>query len=162
MNPVGSPQWFEICVLWRQVVEHAFQRPDGGVHKPITRKFVAAALDRAMAAAGLTGPDGAPLRITPHDFRRIRDRRARRAAPAHSSENPRAHRPEHHHGLRQRRSTPKTSSTTTRRSSPAAAPSGPAKNTVTSPAEWDEFLAHFAEEGSAGDMRPRLRDAVRA
>jgi len=60
---------FERC--WSPLMPFLFQRPDGGVHKPVTRKFVAAALDRAMAAAGLTGPDGTPLRITPHDFRRI-------------------------------------------------------------------------------------------
>ncbi|MBV9857128.1 MAG: site-specific integrase [Streptosporangiaceae bacterium] len=56
---------------WSPLMPFLFQRPDGGVRKPLTRRFVADALDRAMAAAGLTGPDGTPLRITPHDFRRI-------------------------------------------------------------------------------------------
>jgi hypothetical protein len=56
---------------WSPLMPFLFQRPDGGVHKPITRRFVANALDRAMSAAGLVGPDGTPLRITPHDFRRI-------------------------------------------------------------------------------------------
>ncbi len=66
-----TARWDGFERRWSPLMPFLFQRPDGGVHKPVTRKFVAAALDRAMAAAGLTGPDGTPLRITPHDFRRI-------------------------------------------------------------------------------------------
>jgi integrase len=64
-------RWDEFERRWSPLMPFLFQRPDGGVHKPVTRRFVASALDRAMAAAGLAGPDGTPLRITPHDFRRI-------------------------------------------------------------------------------------------
>jgi integrase len=66
-----TARWDGFERRWSPLMPFLFQRPDGGVHKPVTRKFVASALDRAMAAAGLAGPDGTPLRITPHDFRRI-------------------------------------------------------------------------------------------
>jgi integrase len=48
-----------------------FQRRVGPSHRPITRNFIANALDRALAATGLTDASGNPLRFTPHDFRRI-------------------------------------------------------------------------------------------
>jgi hypothetical protein len=66
-----AARWDGFERQWSPLMPFLFQRPEGGVHKPITRRFVADALDRAMAAAGLAGPDGTPLRITPHDFRRI-------------------------------------------------------------------------------------------
>jgi hypothetical protein len=66
-----AARWDGFERRWSPLMPFLSQRPDGGVHKPVTRRFVASALDRAMAAAGLTGPDGTPLRITPHDFRRI-------------------------------------------------------------------------------------------
>jgi hypothetical protein len=64
-------RWDAFERRWSPLMPFLFQRNEGGVHKPLTRRFVADALDRSMAAAGLTGPDGTPLRITPHDFRRI-------------------------------------------------------------------------------------------
>ncbi len=66
---VSSWDRFERC--WSPRLPLLFQRPVGGVHTPITQRFVSDALDRAMIATGLTDAAGIPLRFTPHDFRRI-------------------------------------------------------------------------------------------
>lgn len=48
-----------------------FQRPWGLRQQILTPMRVKTLLDRTVALAGLTGVDRAPLRFTPHDFRRI-------------------------------------------------------------------------------------------
>jgi len=48
-----------------------FQRPWGLSNVGFTRLRVKQLLDATAAAAGVTGPDGRPVRFTPHDFRRI-------------------------------------------------------------------------------------------
>lgn len=48
-----------------------FQRPWGLRQQILTPGRVKTLLDRTVALAGLTGTDRAPLRFTPHDFRRI-------------------------------------------------------------------------------------------
>ncbi|HVB46455.1 MAG TPA: site-specific integrase [Streptosporangiaceae bacterium] len=52
-----------------------FQRTAGkgfkGTTRPITKGYVSRVLARVCAAAGLTGPDGAAIAFTAHDFRRV-------------------------------------------------------------------------------------------
>ena len=48
-----------------------FQRPWGLSNTCFTHMRVKELLDATAAAAGITGPDGRPVRFTPHDFRRI-------------------------------------------------------------------------------------------
>jgi integrase len=48
-----------------------FQRQVGTENRPITAPAIRNLLDAALAASGLTQPDGRPLRFVPHDFRRI-------------------------------------------------------------------------------------------
>ena len=48
-----------------------FQRQVGTENRPINAPAVRNLLDAALAATGLTGADGGPLRFLPHDFRRI-------------------------------------------------------------------------------------------
>jgi integrase len=48
-----------------------FQRPWGLSNTCFTPMRVKELLDATAAAAGITGPDGRPVRLTPHDFRRI-------------------------------------------------------------------------------------------
>jgi integrase len=48
-----------------------FQRPWGLRNQPMTKGYARKLIDQTMAASGVTTPDGRPLAITPHDFRRI-------------------------------------------------------------------------------------------
>jgi hypothetical protein len=48
-----------------------FQRPWGLTNICFTHLRVKELLDTTAEAAGITGPDGRPVRFTPHDFRRI-------------------------------------------------------------------------------------------
>lgn len=48
-----------------------FQRRVGTENRPINAPAIRKLLDEALAATGLTGADGQPLRFVPHDFRRI-------------------------------------------------------------------------------------------
>jgi integrase len=50
---------------------HLFQRKTGHRHEVISVATVQALLDAAVGRAGLRDAAGAPLRFTPHDFRRI-------------------------------------------------------------------------------------------
>jgi hypothetical protein len=47
------------------------QRRVGTENRPINAPAIRKLLDEALAATGLTGADGQPLRFLPHDFRRI-------------------------------------------------------------------------------------------
>jgi site-specific recombinase XerD len=57
--------------IWGPPLPHLFQRPQRGHHGVLSSRGVQTILDRATRRAGLTDVDGAPLRFTPHDFRRI-------------------------------------------------------------------------------------------
>lgn len=48
-----------------------FQRRWGLRQQVLTNNRVKQLLDRTVVLAGIAGPDGRPLRFTPHDFRRI-------------------------------------------------------------------------------------------
>jgi Phage integrase family len=48
-----------------------FQRPYGLETRPIPDKGIRSLITNAITAAGITGTDGRPLHITPHDFRRV-------------------------------------------------------------------------------------------
>ncbi len=48
-----------------------FQRWWGTSRHCLTHHFVRVLLDQLVTASGLTGPDGTPMRFSPHDFRRI-------------------------------------------------------------------------------------------
>jgi len=48
-----------------------FQRRVGTENRAISAPRIRTLLDEALAATGLTGADGQPLRFVPHDFRRI-------------------------------------------------------------------------------------------
>ena len=48
-----------------------FQRRVGTENRAISAPRIRTLLDEALAATGLTGTDGQPLRFVPHDFRRI-------------------------------------------------------------------------------------------
>jgi integrase len=50
---------------------YLFQRQWGPTRQMISPHLVKDMLNLALERAGLTGPDGTPLRYTPHDFRRI-------------------------------------------------------------------------------------------
>ena len=50
---------------------YLFQRPWGLTNHTFTHGRVGHLLDRTLTASGLTGHDGQPLHVTPHDFRRI-------------------------------------------------------------------------------------------
>lgn len=136
--------WDSFEKQWSPRMPFLFQHPIGGMNKPITRRFVSGALDRAMAKAGLTDPSGVPLRFTPHDFRRIFATEALRAGlPPHIAAKILGHvdlnttlgyaavYPEdvitHHRAFVARRR--------------ALRPSEEYRDL--SPEEWDEFLTHF-------------------
>lgn len=136
--------WDSFEKQWSPLMPFLFQHPIGGMNKPITRRFVSAALDRAMAGTGLIDPSGVPLRFTPHDFRRIFATDALRAGlPPHIAAKILGHLdlnttlgyaaiyPEdvitHHRAFVARRR--------------ALRPSEEYRDL--SPEEWDEFLTHF-------------------
>jgi hypothetical protein len=48
-----------------------FQKRAGTEYRPVNAPAIRKLLDAALAAAGLTGADGQPLRFVPHDFRRL-------------------------------------------------------------------------------------------
>lgn len=48
-----------------------FQHRVGTENRAINAPAIRKLLDAALAATGLTGPDGQPLRFVPHDFRRV-------------------------------------------------------------------------------------------
>ena len=48
-----------------------FQKRVGTEYRPVNAPAIRKLLDTALAAAGLTGADGQPLRFVPHDFRRL-------------------------------------------------------------------------------------------
>ena len=48
-----------------------FQHRVGTENRAINAPAIRTLLDAALAATGLTGPDGEPLRFVPHDFRRV-------------------------------------------------------------------------------------------
>ena len=48
-----------------------FQKRVGTEYRPVNAPAIRKLLDAALAAAGLTGADGQPLRFVPHDFRRL-------------------------------------------------------------------------------------------
>jgi integrase len=57
--------------VWNPPMPLLFQRKLGMENRAINATGIRSLLDGALAATGLTGPDGALLRFTPHDFRRI-------------------------------------------------------------------------------------------
>jgi integrase len=57
--------------LVRPPLPHLFQRASGHRHEVISIGTVQALLDAAVTRAGLVDATGAPLRFTPHDFRRM-------------------------------------------------------------------------------------------
>lgn len=57
--------------LWNPPLPLLFQRRWGGEHRGICAVSIAKMLNTTLQAAGATDATGAPLRITPHDFRRI-------------------------------------------------------------------------------------------
>jgi hypothetical protein len=56
---------------WLPPMPLLFQRRMRAEHRPIPAQAIRDLLDRAVASLGITGPDGTPLRYSPHDFRRI-------------------------------------------------------------------------------------------
>lgn len=136
--------WDSFEKQWSPLMPFLFQHALGGLNKPITRRFVAEALNRAMASTGLTDPSGTPLHFTPHDFRRIFATDALRSGlPPHIAAKVLGHAnlnttlgyaaiyPEdvigHHRAFLARRR--------------ALRPSDEYRDL--SPEEWDEFLTHF-------------------
>ena len=57
--------------VWNPPMPLLFQRKLGMENRAINAGAVRSLLDGALAATGLTDPDGELLRFTPHDFRRI-------------------------------------------------------------------------------------------
>jgi integrase len=57
--------------VWLPAAPLLFQRRRGAEHHAISGATVSALLDEALARSGLVDLEGAPLRCTPHDFRRI-------------------------------------------------------------------------------------------
>jgi integrase len=57
--------------VWNPPMPLLFQRKLGMENRSINAAVIRTILDGALAATGLTGPDGQLLRFTPHDFRRI-------------------------------------------------------------------------------------------
>jgi hypothetical protein len=135
--------WDPMEKQWSPLMPFLFQHSVGGMNRPITRRFVGGALDRAMTATALTDPSGVPLRFTPHDFRRIFATDALRAGlPPHIAAKILGHLdlnttlgyaiyPEdvitHHRAFVARRR--------------ALRPGEEYRDL--SPQEWDEFLTHF-------------------
>jgi len=68
--PLAS-RWDPFERRWSPPMPFLFQRPEGGVQKMLTHRYAHEALTRVMKATGVTTPDGSPLPIGPHDFRRI-------------------------------------------------------------------------------------------
>jgi integrase len=66
-----APRFDEHEKLWGSPLPHLFQRPARGQHAVFSSRTVQNILDRAVAHARLVDVDGAALRFTPHDFRRI-------------------------------------------------------------------------------------------
>jgi integrase len=66
-----APRFDEHEKLWGAPLPHLFQRPARGQHAVFSSRTVQNILDRAVAHARLVDVDGAALRFTPHDFRRI-------------------------------------------------------------------------------------------
>ena len=66
-----TPRFDEHEKLWGSPLPHLFQRPARGQHAVFSSRTVQNILDRAVAHARLVDVDGAALRFTPHDFRRI-------------------------------------------------------------------------------------------
>ena len=81
-----------------------FQHRVGLENRQISAPAIRKLLDLALAAARLTGTAGQPLRLIPHDFRRIfiTDAFHERHAAAHRPARRRARRHQHHHGLQGR------------------------------------------------------------
>jgi integrase len=57
--------------VWCPAAPLLFQRRRGAEHHAISWATVSKLLDEALARTGLVDHDGAPLRLTPHDFRRM-------------------------------------------------------------------------------------------
>ncbi len=57
--------------IWNPAMPLLFQWRSGLENRPISPAGIRRGLDMALAGAGLTDPSGAPLRFTPHDFRRV-------------------------------------------------------------------------------------------
>jgi len=57
--------------IWVPASPLLFQRRRGAEHCAISGNTVSTLLDEALARTGLLDQDGAPLRCTPHDFRRM-------------------------------------------------------------------------------------------
>src|SRR5436190_5520085 len=57
--------------VWNPPMPLLFQWRSGLENRPISPAGIRRGLDMTLASAGLTGPAGAPLRFTPHDFRRL-------------------------------------------------------------------------------------------
>ena len=123
---------------------YLFQRPSGLINRSITKDRVRLLLDRTASATGLTAHDGQPVRITPHDFRRVFATEAVASGlPIHIAAKLLGHETlattqryvaiydndviEHHRGFIARRR--------------ALRPSEEYREPTD--AEWDEFLAHF-------------------
>jgi hypothetical protein len=56
---------------WLPPMPLLFQRRMRAEHRPIPAQAIRDLLVRAVASLGITGPDGTPLRYSPHDFRRM-------------------------------------------------------------------------------------------
>jgi integrase len=110
-----------------------FQRRVGTENRAISAPRIRTLLDEALAATGLTGTDGQPLRFVPHDFRRIFVTDAvNNGMPPHIAQLVVGHR-DLNTTMDTRRSTPTKPSTATARFSPAAATCAPPRNTAPRP-----------------------------
>ena len=98
----------------------------------------------ALAAAGLTDAAGSPLRVTPHDFRRLFLTDAiMHGMPPHIAQLVAGHR-DINTTMGYKAAIPKRSSTATGPSSPAAGHLRPGEEYRTpTDEEWEEFLGHF-------------------
>ena len=130
--------------IWNPPMPLLFQWQWRLEDRPSARTVIRHLINDTLASTGLTDASGAPLRVTPHDFRRlfISDAVMHGMPPTSPS-------------LSQvtvtstsqwdtRPSTPKKSSTATGRLSPAAVQLRPCEEyRMPTDEEWEEFLGHF-------------------
>jgi hypothetical protein len=58
------------CV-WSPPMPFLFQRPHGAEYRALSGGYIRDCINHVVAQSALNGPDGVPLRYTPHDFRRL-------------------------------------------------------------------------------------------
>ena len=57
--------------VWNPPMPLLFQYTHATEYRPVSPHRVRIVINEALTAAGLTGPDAQPVRLTPHDFRRM-------------------------------------------------------------------------------------------